>query len=803
MNSSPKISVVMITYNHEKFIAEAINSILSQTYSDFELIIVDDGSSDKTMKIIQEYDDSRIIILGQKNSGPSIALNVGINKSRGEFIAFMSGDDVSLPNRLMTQIEQIEQQEADMIFCLPQIIGPDSKILSNKICPVFFHNNFKNTAELFQQLFTYGNFLCAPTCFVRKLAIEKIGQFKRGLIQLQDFDYWIRACKEDLVIKLQKEPLLQYRFLFGANLSGYRNKNRTLAETTLLYRSFLDNAPIELLRNAFDEKSGMNLFVDNIDIEIDKSFLFLEHPSSSIKAIGIERLTLQFEDEEIYKKLTTERHFDTSRLFQLARSNNIETNHFARKLKAGLRVAQIFLLRYTPLMISEGPKWTKMHIDLHVQNYLRSEKKNRSIIRTYVYKQIFPIFTSAFNFLFRIKKITPQLIRIVFSKILKIKISSSFFEGEFSLSRMYDYSKLTNSVIYEDSPEKLYLKKTAVLGNITEELFEGEAYSPRPYISIINHAIITGGSNVVILEKTGKLLSDEMVDFSTKDFGIKSPYISYRKDNKVIVSYKTKLNTQVNEGILLSCDHDNNYFHWLVECLPKLVLIDGFKQFKDVPLLIPAELHENLMAALTRVNINNHPIILLEGGVAYHVNRLIFPSALSRVIDRYMGHPVFDTDIILSNKWISRVSNLLKKKNSAKPWRKLYLTRRKGLRALGNQEEIEAILSKYNFEIIDLEYASLDFQINLFSQASIVVAPTGAALTNMLFCQPRTKVIVFMSNHETTNYCFWSYLGNINNIDITTIIGERLFNLNNYHSVHDDYSVDPKILIEEIEKIER
>jgi glycosyltransferase involved in cell wall biosynthesis len=118
----------------------------------------------------------------QENSGPSIALNAGINKSRGEFIALMSGDDVSFPNRLMTQIQQIELQKADMIFCLPQIIGPDSKILNNRICPVFFHHDFANTADLFQQLFTFGNFLCAPTCFCRRTAIEKVGQFKRGMI---------------------------------------------------------------------------------------------------------------------------------------------------------------------------------------------------------------------------------------------------------------------------------------------------------------------------------------------------------------------------------------------------------------------------------------------------------------------------------------------------------------------------------------------------------------------------------------------------------------------------------------------
>ena len=107
MASNPKISVVMICYNHEKYISQAVNSILSQTYTDFELIIVDDGSSDKTVKIIQKFEDSRTTIVEQDNSGPSIALNTGISKSRGQFIAFMSGDDVSLPNRLKSKSNKL------------------------------------------------------------------------------------------------------------------------------------------------------------------------------------------------------------------------------------------------------------------------------------------------------------------------------------------------------------------------------------------------------------------------------------------------------------------------------------------------------------------------------------------------------------------------------------------------------------------------------------------------------------------------------------------------------------------------
>jgi capsular polysaccharide biosynthesis protein len=374
----------------------------------------------------------------------------------------------------------------------------------------------------------------------------------------------------------------------------------------------------------------------------------------------------------------------------------------------------------------------------------------------------------------------------------------------FELRRMYDHSKQTNRIVFEDAPERIYMRRPKVIGSFSGTLNEGEAECPRPYVSVIEDAVIVGGENLVMIRE-GIVLNDELADFNSAEFGKKSTRIKTVQDGKVMFRDNKKPGAHIEEGILLSCGHDNNYFHWLVECLPKLLLIDSLEGFKDVPLLIPAGLHNNLMAALERLNVNNRPLLFIEPEPACHVKRLIYPSPLSRILDRYEGAPAFNTDIVLSHKWISMVANLLKnhRNNNGKTWRKLFLARRKGLRSLKNQEQLEQLLLDHNFEIADLDGVSLNAQIKLFSQASLIVAPTGAALTNMLFCQPGTKVIIFMSNHETTNFYFWSNLGAINNLDVTTIAGERVFNLTDYWSVHDDYVVDTWLVLNEIKRQER
>lgn len=115
--NKPLVTVIIPTYNRAKTIERSINSVLSQSYSNLELIVVDDGSSDNTKSVVENIDDSRVRYIWQNNSGACAARNNGINNARGENIAFNDSDDTWKPNKLEKQLEVVTKTGADVVFC--------------------------------------------------------------------------------------------------------------------------------------------------------------------------------------------------------------------------------------------------------------------------------------------------------------------------------------------------------------------------------------------------------------------------------------------------------------------------------------------------------------------------------------------------------------------------------------------------------------------------------------------------------------------------------------------------------------
>lgn len=182
----PKLSVIMSVYNGEKFISEAIESILDQTFTDFEFIIVDDGSTDATPKILQTFSkkDSRIKVLPQHNQGLTKSLNRGIGIANGTYIARMDADDVSLPNRLASEISILDSNP--QIKCVGTnaiIINENGKSIKKIIAD---ENKIQNLYK--------RNCLIHGSLVFKKEALQKIGGYDEHIRFAQDYDLLLRLA---------------------------------------------------------------------------------------------------------------------------------------------------------------------------------------------------------------------------------------------------------------------------------------------------------------------------------------------------------------------------------------------------------------------------------------------------------------------------------------------------------------------------------------------------------------------------------------------------------------------------------
>jgi len=220
----PIISVILPTYNGEKFIARAINSVLNQTFKDFELIIVDDGSTDNTAQVIKEFQkkDNRIKYIWQKNSGaPARPRNTGIKHAQGEYIAFLDHDDEWLPEKLKKQLTKFRNSECGLVGCSANIIDEKHKKKRIYSVPPFLEINSSKILE--------GSVPCScSSMVVRRDVFRNIGLFDESFKSGDDWDLWIRASRKYRFLFVQT-PLFNY-YIHGNNVTILRGKIKYLQE---------------------------------------------------------------------------------------------------------------------------------------------------------------------------------------------------------------------------------------------------------------------------------------------------------------------------------------------------------------------------------------------------------------------------------------------------------------------------------------------------------------------------------------------------------------------------------------------
>ncbi len=205
--NSPTVSVVLPVFNCEKYIGAAIDSIVTQTFHDFELVIVNDGSTDNTESIVQEFSDPRIVYRkNEKNLGLIYTLNKGIEAARGKYIARMDSDDVSLPDRLHQQSEFLEQH-------------PDVGIVATTIINIDEHDRQLGVWELDRKTLSHSiirKTMLRENCISHPSVMGKAELFHRFPYRpkqknVEDYDLWLRLLANNIQFAKIANPLLLYR----------------------------------------------------------------------------------------------------------------------------------------------------------------------------------------------------------------------------------------------------------------------------------------------------------------------------------------------------------------------------------------------------------------------------------------------------------------------------------------------------------------------------------------------------------------------------------------------------------------
>jgi glycosyltransferase involved in cell wall biosynthesis len=222
--AAPRLSVLMPVYNGERYLREAVDSILGQTFRDFELIAVDDGSTDQSRQMLEQYasQDARVRVISRPNTGIVGALNDAIQASQSDLLARMDADDVALPHRFQAQLDHLDQHpEILMLGSRVTMIDADGWPIGDMVTVGHGHE------EIDDALLGGGWPIVHPSVIMRRKAVEEVGRYHEGTFPNEDHDLFLRLGEKGKLDNL-REPLLKYRRHFQSVVFARTRGSRTV-----------------------------------------------------------------------------------------------------------------------------------------------------------------------------------------------------------------------------------------------------------------------------------------------------------------------------------------------------------------------------------------------------------------------------------------------------------------------------------------------------------------------------------------------------------------------------------------------
>lgn len=263
----PKVTILMPVYNAEKYLKEAIDSVLNQFFTDFELLIIDDGSTDDSLKIIRSFHDSRIkIVIHKKNKKLIFTLNEGIKLSQGKYIVRMDSDDISMPNRLSEQVKFMDLNKQIIASgTWAEAIDKDGKYMFPMKSPI---------GILLKYNFWKPSPIIHPSVIIRRSGLKDL-RFRKEAIDAEDYDLWLRINCNHKLANIKKY-LLKYRIHQNSvsfkkrqsQLSSSYNSFKSVFGTNITFNEYKSLASLEFKLSPFKRLKLLKSLSNHIEYPI-------------------------------------------------------------------------------------------------------------------------------------------------------------------------------------------------------------------------------------------------------------------------------------------------------------------------------------------------------------------------------------------------------------------------------------------------------------------------------------------------------------------------------------------------------
>lgn len=219
MTGAPRVTVVMASFDHADFVEEAVASVLAQTVTDLELVVVDDGSHDATPDLVAAVDDERITLVRLADNRAVHPRATALRLARGGLVAFQNSDDVWSPTKLEAQLDALDDPAVSASFTGVRVVDERGVPTTAEWLDGVFSTERRSQAQWLRHFFDAGNALCISSAVCRRDDLLAVGGFDESLVQLSDLDLWVRLVALGR-IEVVDEPLTAMRVVAGRNASA-------------------------------------------------------------------------------------------------------------------------------------------------------------------------------------------------------------------------------------------------------------------------------------------------------------------------------------------------------------------------------------------------------------------------------------------------------------------------------------------------------------------------------------------------------------------------------------------------------